>query len=233
MSQTLSLYRLQQIDSQIDRARARLQAVAGLLENDQDLRAANEQAQEAEAAHQAAERALHKAEAEVEAQRIKIEQTEASLYGGSVHSPKELQDLQNDVAALKRHLATLEDRQLDAMLVAEAAEASNRSAVEKAEQVREHLMEQNQDLRQEQESLQKEIERLNTEHGAVVGNIPQEAISFYDRLRQERRGVAVATISENSCEACGSTLTLAHVQLAHSSGEIAICPSCGRILYGS
>lgn len=46
---------------------------------------------------------LKTAEAEAEAQKIKIEQTEASLYGGSVHNPKELQDLQREVASLKKH----------------------------------------------------------------------------------------------------------------------------------
>ena len=61
---------------------------------------------------QAAKTSLRVAEAEAEAQKIKIEHTEASLYGGSVHNPKELQDLQRDVASLKKHLTTLEERQL-------------------------------------------------------------------------------------------------------------------------
>ena len=233
MSQTLSLYRLQQIDSQIDRAGVRLQVIAEQLENDHELSAANQAAEQARASLQSAERSLRQAEADVAAQRIKIEQTEASLYGGTVRSPKELQDLQNDSAALKRHLGTLEDRQLEAMLAGEAAESADHAAAEKARVVRERLLEQSQGLRQEQESLQKELERLKTEHDAVLGNIPAEAIRFYDRLRQQHRGVAVATISDNSCGACGSNLTLAQVQLAHSSSEMAICPSCGRILYGS
>jgi hypothetical protein len=233
MSQTLSLYRLQQIDSQIDRASTRLAVITEQLGNDQELRAAGEQAQQARTSLQSAEQSLRQAEADVEAQRIKIEQTEASLYGGTVRSPKELQDLQNDVAALKRHLATLEDRQLEAMLAAEAAESSSHTAADGAQGLQDRMAEKNLGLRQEQESLQKELERLKTEQGAVVGNIPQETIGLYERLRHERRGVAVSTISENACTACGSTLTLAHVQLARSGGEMAICPSCGRILYGS
>jgi len=233
MSQTLSLYRLQQIDSHIERAQARLAIIAQELENDQQLRLAGQAAQDAETAHQSAGRALRKAEADVEAQRIKIEQIEASLYGGAVRHPKELQDLQNDAAALKRHLTTLEDRLLEAMLAAETAEASSQAASGNAQAQREHRMTQDQGLRQEQETLQREIERLKTEHGAVVGNIPQEAISLYDKLRQERRGVAVSAVSDSSCGACGSTLTMAQIQAARSGGEVAFCPSCGRILYAS
>ena len=52
----------------------------------------------------------------------RVGQAEASLYGGHVQNPKELQDLQKDVASLKRHLETLEERELEAMEAAENAE---------------------------------------------------------------------------------------------------------------
>ena len=108
MSAALGLYRLQQIDSQIDLARARLESIRQSIENDIELRMANERVGAAEKNRHEAERAQKQAEAEAQAQRIKIEQAEASLYGGAVRNPKELQDLQHDVASLKKHLATLE-----------------------------------------------------------------------------------------------------------------------------
>jgi uncharacterized protein len=233
MSQTLSLYRLQQIDSQIDRTQARIQAIQKILEDDNELRLASEQAQSSESAYMAAERALKQAEVDVQNHHIKIEQTEASLYSGATHSPKELQDLQNDVAALKRHRVTLEDRQLEAMLASEKTEIALRSAQEDLQVVRERLVDQNLGLHQELEALQKEIDRLSTERNATAGAIPLDAIKLYDQLRQQRRGLAIATISDNSCDACGSTLSLAQMQSARSSGQMTLCPSCGRILYGS
>ncbi len=233
MSHTLNLYRLQQIDSQMRRAQDRAVAVSEQLENDSELRLAIERAQEAETGHQAARKALDKAEADVEAQRIKIEQTEASLYGGAVRNPKELEDLQDEAASLKRHLVTLEDRLLECMLAVEAAEAASRTAAEAAQALRESLMEQKRDLTQEKASLENELGRLKTEQEAVLGSIPQEAIGLYDRLREQHRGVAVSAITDNSCGACGSRLTLALVQSARSGSAMALCPSCGRILYGS
>jgi uncharacterized protein len=233
MSQTLSLYRLQQIDSQIDRTQVRLQAIQKILEDDAELRLASEQAQSSEADYVSAERVLKQAEADVQNQHIKIEQTESSLYSGTTHSPKELQDLQNDVAALKRHRVTLEDCQLEAMLASEKAEIAFRSARENLQAVRNRLVDQNRSLHQELETLQKEIDRLSTERNATAGAIPPDAIELYDQLRQQKRGLAIATISDNSCDACGSTLSLAQMQSARSSGQMALCPSCGRILYGS
>ncbi|HTX92420.1 MAG TPA: C4-type zinc ribbon domain-containing protein [Anaerolineales bacterium] len=233
MSQTLSLYRLQQIDTQIDRARTRLAAIKSVLENDDSMREATEKLQATEAASRSAESSLSQAEHDVQEQRIKIEQIEASLYGGSSHSPKELQDLQNDVAALKRHLSTLEDRQLDAMLACEQAESDHKSALVELDKVQARWSEQNRHLEQEQQSLQNDSDRLTKERGAIADGLSTTDLGLYDKLRQEHRGVAVAAINEKSCSACGSSLSAGQVQSARSSGQIGFCPSCGRILYGS
>src|SRR6185369_12318167 len=123
MSASLGLFRLQQVDSQIDRARSQLDQIRKTIENDVELKKALTLVESSQVELQIAKSNLKNAEAEAEAQKIKIEQIEASLYGGSVHNPKELQDLQRDVASLKKHLATLEERELEAMLISEKAEA--------------------------------------------------------------------------------------------------------------
>jgi hypothetical protein len=233
MNQTLSLYRLQQTDSQINRAQARLQAIQKILNDDETLRLASAQAEVAEKNRLAAERALRQAEDTVRDQHIKIEQTESSLYSGSVHNPKELQDLQNGIAALKRHLATLEDRQLEAMLACEEVESAYQAAQAERRATQTRLNEQNRSLSQEQASLQKEIAKLEAERQAIANAIPAQFIEIYNQLRQQRGGVAIAAISDNACDACGSGLTPAEQQAARSATQIARCPSCGRILYGS
>jgi predicted nucleic acid-binding Zn-ribbon protein len=231
MSQTLSLYRLQQTDSQIDRVQARLLAIQKILEDDEILRQANEQVNAADKQRLDTEQSLRQAEAAVQTQRVKIEQTESSLYGGSVHNPKELQDLQNDVAALKRHFVTLEDRLLEAMLASEAAETTLQTSRSSFGIAQKHMAEQNQSLGQEQSALQKEIEKLKAERAAVAGTIPQDHLDLYDQLRQQSHGMAVAGVVDNACDVCGTTLTPAHMQATRSGGQMARCPSCGRILY--
>ncbi|HEX6270216.1 MAG TPA: C4-type zinc ribbon domain-containing protein [Anaerolineales bacterium] len=231
MSAALGLYRLQQVDSQIDQIQARLRAIQQTLENDTELRAATERLVEAERIYKDAERTMKQSEAEVEKQSIKIEQTEASLYGGRVHNPKELQDLEKDVASLKRHLVTLEERQLEAMLVAETREKDWRTARSEMERVQSNLGEQHRDLTQESGVLRRDLERLNSERQAVINDIPQQTMSIYDQLRQQRRGIAVATVSDGSCAACGTTLTPSQQQMARSTSQLFYCPSCGRILY--
>ena len=233
MSAALGLYRLQQVDSQIDQIHARLQVVQQTLENDVALRAASGNLASADGRHKEAERALKLSEAEVEKQRIKIQQTEASLYGGTVRNPKELQDLQKDIISLKRHMETLEERELEAMLTAEETEKDLQIARTDLERVQSSLRDQNQDLRRESDKLQKDLERLNSERQAVVSDIASQALSVYDQLRKQKRGIAITTIADNSCEACGTTLTASQQQTARSATQLFHCPTCGRILYAN
>jgi predicted nucleic acid-binding Zn-ribbon protein len=233
MSAALGLYRLQQVDSQVDQIQSRLKMIQQTLENDATLRAANEGLAAAESQHKDAERALTSIEADVEKQRLKIEQTEASLYGGKVHNPKELQDLQKDVASLKRHLQTLEERQLEAMITVEAAEKALQTAQADLNRVQANLKDQNKDLTQESETLRKKLERLSSERQAVVTDIASQTLSIYDQLRKQKRGLAITTIADNSCEACGTTLTPSQQQTARSTSQLFHCPTCGRILYAN
>jgi len=233
MNQTLSLYRLQQIDLQVDRLQARLHTILVILADDAELRHLNDQVKADEAHYQAAEQALRQAEQDVQSQHIKIEQIQSSLYGGKSHSPKELQDLQNDLASLKRHLVILEDRQIESMIATETATADLDSGLARLLAGQAEQYEKNRGLQLEQATLKSDLERFFVERNATAGAIPPTELALYDQLRQQRRGIAVAVIGDKSCGACGSTLSLAQIQSARSSGQMTLCPSCGRILYGS
>jgi predicted nucleic acid-binding Zn-ribbon protein len=233
MSAALGLYRLQQVDGQIDQIQARQKWIHDTLQNDASLRAATEAQAAADARYKEASRLLKQSEAEVEKQRTKIEQVEASLYGGSVRNPKELQDLQKDIVSLRKHLDTLEERELEAMLALETAQQELQHADSDLERVRTQVNGQNHDLGRENETLLKDLERLQTERRAVIGDLAASAVQMYDQLRRQRRGLAVAVITDSTCAACGTTLTPAQHQNARSTSQLFNCPTCGRILYAS
>lgn len=233
MSITLNLYRLQQIDTRLDQVTSRLATIQSALENDATLKAARLRQESAEAAVRESERTLKQAEDEATSQRIKLEQAEASLYSGRIQNPKELQDLQSDVASLKRHLATLEDRQLEAMLALEDIRAALDSAKKDYLATQGQVVSKNASLNSEQAALQKEAETLSAQRLAVSPVIDAVSLARYNSLRQQKRGLAVATLSDNACDACGASLTPGHAQTVRFSPQIVNCPSCGRILFSS
>lgn len=233
MSAALGLYRLQQVDSQMDQIQARLKLIRETLENDQELRAATDSFAAAENTYKESDKVFRQSETDVTKQRIKIEQTEASLYGGQVHNPKELQDLQKDVVSLKRYLETLDEREMEAMINVETKENELQRAKEAVENIQARLSGQNRELASESESLNKDLERLESERMAVMSDLGKQYIGIYDQLRQQKRGMAVATLSDGSCAACGTTLTPAQQQNARSTSQLFNCPTCGRILYAN
>ena len=233
MSASLGLYRLQQVDRQIDRARSRLQAIQKTLDNDLEMRSARERFEGANEDHLRAQHGLRNAEAEVDGLKIKIEQAEASLYGGSIKNPKELQDLQKDIASLRKHQTTLEERQLEAMLLAESTEANRDKAKTDLELVQARLGNEHKKLIEEQTALVKQLESLGQEREAALAPIESSMLGIYEDLRGQKRGVAVIEVDDGACASCGTTINAALQQNARSQKQLAHCPSCGRILFAN
>ena len=101
MSQSFKLYRLQQIDTNIDQSKARINKIDTILNDDKILNLAENDLVRIGNNLEQSQKELRKAENVVQDHQLKIEQTESSLYGGMVKNPKELQDLQNEVERLK------------------------------------------------------------------------------------------------------------------------------------
>ena len=231
MSQSFKLFRLQQLDSQIDRAQARLQEIEIALNDNRELQKAETKTRQISEKLEENRKALHRAEEEVKSQRLKIEQTESTLYGGKIRNPKELQDLQNEAAALKRYLEVLEDRQLEQMIIQEDLEKKYRAAMIEFDLARARDEVSKKDFGKEQSSLMQDVQRLMGERQASISTIPPADLAIYDQLRLQRRGVAVAQVTDTYCSACGSTLSSALLHAARNPNQITRCDSCGRILY--
>ena len=233
MSASLGLHRLQQVDRQIDHARLQLEKIRQTLDNDTELRESLKYLETTQADHLRANHALKNAEAEVEAQRIKIGQAESSLYGGKVQNPKELQDLQKDIASLKKHLSTLEERELETMIKVESAENDLQSAKTKLELIQARLGSEHKKLIEDQTALSIILEQLADEREATLAPIESNMLQIYESLRKQKNGVAISEVSDNSCASCGATITASLQQNARSQKQLANCPSCGRILYAN
>lgn len=231
MSCPFKLFRLQQIDSQIDGINARLQEIDIESKDDTLLQAIDAKVNlENDQLHHA-RKALKAAEFETQELRIKIEQTEASLYGGKVRSPKELQDLQNKSAALKRHMNVLEERQFETMVQEEAAAAVVESTSKEQQAVLAAHEQNLQKLNTEKTKLLKDLARTENERGAAIGSIELADLTAYQQLRLKRRGIAVSKVVDRACSACGSTLNATLLNASRSPDLVHFCDNCGRILY--
>lgn len=231
MNQAFHLYRLQQIDTQIDQVESALAEIERRLSGDDTVRQAIQTAENAAKTLHTAQQQLKKAEVAVRDQQIKIAQSESNLYSGRLHNPKELQDLQKDIASLKKYLAVLEDKQLEAMIANEEAEAVNTSAIDSSLAAQAAFSEKSAGWVGQKEQLSRTLERLRAERQAALTPVSAENIKIYDTMRKRKNGVAVTTIKDGACAICGGTIRPSETQTARSAQEFVYCASCGRIFY--
>lgn len=231
MSQPFKLYRLQQLDSQLDKMSNRLSEIEAELQDDNALQTARKRSEMAEQNLIDKRKALKRADENVQMQRTKIEQTEATLYSGKVRNPKELQDLENESAALKRYQAVLEDRMIEAMLAEEEAQEVYKGANDEANTQRIILNLTQNKLKKEKSGLEFDLLRVKEERAATLGSIPEHDLALYEQLRNQRRGIAVSKITNKACSACGTTLSATLLHAARNPNQINRCETCRRILY--
>ncbi len=225
------MFRLQELDLEIDRARARLAEIERVMGSAEPLERAREKLARAEIEAKAARAAVRAAEDEAASQREKIQRTESALYGGSVHNPKELQDLSQESEALKRYLATIEDRLLEAMVRVEEADLVRDAAAQEVARLEETLKAEHAALTGERESLEARLEDLTLQRESAVQDVLEEDLGLYHRLRESMGGVAVARLLESTCSACGMAPSASKLHRIRSGTELLRCTQCGRILY--
>ncbi len=231
MSRPQDLYKLQQIDTQLDDAHTRLKQISKELANDRAVILATRSRDIKEKEAQKSRKQLSTDENAVNSQKIKIEQTNATLYSGTVRNPKELQDLQQEVTALKRFLITLEDRQLEAMIQLEETEAALQDAEDKLKQAIQNHESNTQALQVEKSQLENKVIQLDRDRTSMASDLSPEDLDMYQKIRAMKGGVAVVRVVNKSCGACGTTLSAALYQESRSPSKITTCTTCGRILY--
>lgn len=225
------LYQLQKIDLRIDQINLRIKKTNDLIKDNKTLSAAEEKVNQVKAILHQKTTELNNIEDISKNKQIKIEQTEASLYKGSISNPKELKDLQIEVASLKKSLSLIEENQLLLMAEVESLEANFISEKDQYAIVLSESEILNHQFFQELETHKKENEKLAAERYVAAGQLQPEHISAYEKLRVSKNRIAVTSVEDESCATCGSEISASDIQKARGSVTLSFCPSCGRILY--
>ncbi len=231
MAHVQLLYSLQQLDDEIRRNAARLDEIHHLLADDETVRKAKIRALKGKALVERVEKELSSIEAEVKAQQIKWEQNQSTLYGGKVQNPKELQDLQREAEAVQRRIAQLEEKQLQAMGTLEKAKRNYKKLLHTYHQAQAQQSENQAALQGERQQLAARQADLKVQREEKVRHLPEDERRLYEDLKDTRQGVAVASVNNGACSACGATLSTRLMQDARSPNRLARCTNCQRILY--
>lgn len=230
MSQAELLLDLQSVDSVIDRQNQRLAEIKAALHETDELIAAR-------AAHQAAEQSvthnrvtrkdLELADTTLE---TKIKQAEQRLYSGLVKNPKELLDLQNDIASLKKQKNSLDDQLFAAMIALEESESELALRAADDTQIETAWRESQHALIAEQAQLGQELAEQLGDQSTLRGQLSASVLSLYDQLRRRKGGLAVVELEGSICGGCRVRVTAQILQQLGQADQLARCGNCERIL---
>jgi predicted nucleic acid-binding Zn-ribbon protein len=230
MSRSSSLLQLQAVDLEIDAVKTRLNAIAAALGEDPAVRVAQRGLLQAQAAQQAARVTVQQLEHENQSLSEKIAEISERAYGGGVSQPKVLQDLQKDLESLNRRRGGLEEKQFEALVAAEAAEAQTQYLQHELQQLEAEVARQHGTLLDERMKLQATLERLEVSREAALSSVLPADQEQYDRLRVSKKGRAVTRLEEGSCASCGVAPSSSRIQSARQGNDVILCGNCGRIL---
>lgn len=229
MTKGVDLYRLQCLDREGDAKRRRLMEVEAALGESDELKRARRALESAQVLVK--KRALRQRDLELETQGVsdKIARSEQRLYGGAVKNPKELADLQAEVAALRRWRQKLEDDLLAVMIDLDEAEATQASTHQRLDETQARWTSQQADLISEREALQEKLAEIEQARAKVLPRIDPDDLTVYQSLRRRKGGLAVVQVSNGACGGCGIAVAPGlEWQLRH--GELGTCSNCGRII---
>ncbi len=233
MTTAAELYALQEIDLAIDDAVARLTEVEAQLGETEDLINARERVGPCRERVGQLRESRKDLDWEAEEVRGKAAGIEKKLYGGGVSNPKELEDLEADLASLRRQLGKREDALLEVMLELDEAETALKDAETALAAVEDSWKADQASLGETQATLKEEIESLEAKRARQVDGMDAAALSTYQELRERRQGTAVAIVERGLCQGCRISLPMSVLQKARAGLGLVRCVSCERILLAS
>jgi len=231
MPSLAELWSLQEIDSALDSRRASLDDARARVGETEELVALRARVEELRAAARAAHAAQKDVELEADDLRSKIAPAEEKLYGGTIRNPRELSDLQADIAQLKQHLSAVEDRDLDALAASERAAQELRAAAAELESMEAAWREEQAELAGRIDRLAAEIAIYERQRKEQLADIETGLVKTYEHVRRAHQGRGMARLDRNLCLGCRISLPVSIVNRARAGAVLVQCPNCERILY--
>jgi len=228
------LLELQELDSALGRLAHRRRALperAVLADLGRRLDALDDEAVVARTEVADLARAQAKIDADVEVVRARMVRDQQRLDAGAA-SPKELVDLQSEVASLRRRQGVLEDSELEVMEIRESAEgrlAAVDVARAEAETARAAAQER---LAAGAAEIDTEAALTSTRRGQVAPQVPTDLLAVYDKVRAASGGVGAAALLRRRCEGCHLELAGSELRtvVAAAPDDVLRCENCRRIL---
>jgi predicted nucleic acid-binding Zn-ribbon protein len=168
---------------------------------------------------------------------------EAELAIAQQHHEKYKQDLMRvtnekqyitalrEIDAAKKQISALETEILKRMEEAEKLEAEVNAFAPDIERKRAEVDREITVFDRESQLLSQRLDGFKRRRQELVGSVPQNLFSMYERVARLRRGQALAEVRDGTCTACRMKVRPKVFSDVRKGDSLVTCESCGRILF--
>jgi uncharacterized protein len=173
-----------------------------------------------------------KAEGDVDQVRSRSDRDQQRLDAGQVSSPRELENLQSEIASLARRRSDLEDIVLEVMERREAAQSDVSQLSAERTKLADELAATTAKRDEAFEVIDAEIVATRAARDAVAPDVPAELLALYEKIRASSEGVGAAALHRGRCEGCHLALNPSDLgQMRAAAPDVVLrCEECRRIL---
>ena len=174
---------------------------------------------------------LRRGEVDVETVTDRIKKDEARLSSGNA-TPKELEQLQHEVATLKKRQESLEEIELEIMIRNDAVTARSNTLNTDLASLQTLKDEISARLQIATDEINKVITDKNTARTLVAGKVEKALLDLYEKIRTNGGGVGAAALIGNKCNGCNLAINAVEIERIKSlaKDELLRCEECRRIL---
>jgi predicted nucleic acid-binding Zn-ribbon protein len=229
MSLAGQLYKLQQLDLELQKKQQELNEVENQLSDNKALVVAESKLASQKEQLEDAKRKQKSSEWELEDLQEKVRQIDSKLYSGKTKDPKELVNLEKEDKGLKSQIRTKEDALLGLMSQVEETEAKVRTTAEEVERLKREWEQRQETFRPRKNEIESVLATLRGDRNGLAQQIDSAAFNIYERIRLTM-GQAVVKVERGRCLGCHITVPTSQWQKA-KAGNLIQCNNCSRILY--
>jgi predicted nucleic acid-binding Zn-ribbon protein len=173
-----------------------------------------------------------KAEQDVDQVRQRAVRDQQRLDSGAVTSPKDLENLQREIASLAKRQGDLEDIVLEVMERRESAQERVAELTERVGSVQGRIDDATGRRDAAVQELDGQAASVTKEREVIAATIPADLLKLYDKLREQQGGVGAAKLYQRSCQGCRQELAITELSEIRSAAPDTVvrCENCRRIL---
>ena len=231
----LKLLDVQELDSQQDQLRHRLASIPQiqqLAELTKRRAEVDDRARDARIAVDDLAREQKRADADVEQVKARRQRDLDRMEQGLVTNPKDLERMQGELVSLERRIASLEDTELEVMEQLETRQGELDGLTAELATLDEQISAASAQRDQAAGALEAQLTQTAAERAQAVSGLPEDLLTLYTRLREQKGGVGAAALRARSCTGCSLQVNASDLAVIAKapSDEVLRCEECNRIL---